>query len=203
MSNPFQKPSMDERRAHILRAAIAVMSAQGYPRTTIKQIAREAGIADGTIYNYFRNKEAILIAIIQQITEAEMRDLQFQAGQEMTLRTFVAMYVRHRMDEIAADLPAIKIMLAETMVNPDLAATVYHDVYEPAFTVAEEFFAGLVAQGMLPAQDPAFLVRAFAAPVFGIMMLRALGDEHVAANWTGYVDIIVDLLLNGLAPAGA
>lgn len=203
MSNPFARPSTDARREHILRAAIRVMSTQGYPRTTIRQIAREAGIADGTIYNYFRNKEAILIGIVQQFTEAEVRDLHFEAGQALDLREFVTQYVRQRMEEIAADLPAIQIVLAETLVNPTLAATVYADVYGPAFAIAETFFGELSAQGLLPAREPAFLARAFAAPVFGIMILRLLGDDHVAANWDIYIDVMVDLLLNGLAPAGA
>lgn len=45
----------------ILEAAIKVFAEQGYYKATISQVAREAGVADGTIYIYFKNKADILI----------------------------------------------------------------------------------------------------------------------------------------------
>lgn len=45
----------------ILDAAIKVFAEQGFFRSTISQIAKEAGVADGTIYLYFKNKDDILL----------------------------------------------------------------------------------------------------------------------------------------------
>lgn len=45
----------------ILNAAIKVFAEQGFHQSTIAQIAREAGVADGTIYLYFKNKDDILV----------------------------------------------------------------------------------------------------------------------------------------------
>lgn len=45
----------------ILEAAIKVFAEQGFHQATISQIAREAGVADGTIYLYFKNKEDIMV----------------------------------------------------------------------------------------------------------------------------------------------
>ncbi|MFP4159958.1 MAG: TetR/AcrR family transcriptional regulator [Desulfobacterales bacterium] len=44
----------------ILNAAIKVFAEQGFHQATISQVAREAGVADGTIYLYFKNKADIL-----------------------------------------------------------------------------------------------------------------------------------------------
>jgi TetR/AcrR family transcriptional regulator, fatty acid metabolism regulator protein len=44
----------------ILNAAIKVFAEYGYFKSTISQVAREAGVADGTIYLYFKNKDDIL-----------------------------------------------------------------------------------------------------------------------------------------------
>lgn len=44
----------------ILDAAIKVFAEQGFHQATISQVAREAGVADGTIYLYFKNKADIL-----------------------------------------------------------------------------------------------------------------------------------------------
>ncbi len=52
-----------EKHHLILEAAITVFATQGYYKTTVAQIAREAGVADGTIYLYFKNKEDLLLQI--------------------------------------------------------------------------------------------------------------------------------------------
>ena len=197
MSNPFQKPLADAKREFILDAATEVIAENGYERTTIKQIARRAGIADGTVYNYFKNKEAILKGIIKRVTAAEIRDLHFDALADFSLRQFVTMYTRHRMEEIAADIPASKVMISETLVNPKLAAELYDELYAPAFKMAETLLSKFLVDTPYEDKDPAIIARVFAAPLFGILMLRLLGDEHVAENWDDYTDVLIEMVLTG------
>ena len=46
----------------IIDAAVKVIAQNGYHHSQVSKIAREAGVADGTIYLYFKNKEDILIS---------------------------------------------------------------------------------------------------------------------------------------------
>ena len=57
-----------DRRKHIMGVASKVFSEKGYYATTIADIASTAGIAKGTIYWYFNNKRAIMIAILDDIS---------------------------------------------------------------------------------------------------------------------------------------
>jgi TetR/AcrR family acrAB operon transcriptional repressor len=57
-------PSHDEREAQILRAATAVLIRQGYDRTTMSDIADEAGVSRGTVYLYFKGKEELFEALL-------------------------------------------------------------------------------------------------------------------------------------------
>ena len=50
----------NDKYHQILNAAIKIFAEQGYHNSTISQVAREAGVADGTIYIYFKNKADIL-----------------------------------------------------------------------------------------------------------------------------------------------
>ena len=52
--------SNNDKYDKILNAAIKVFAEQGYYKSTISQVAKEAGVADGTIYIYFKNKADIL-----------------------------------------------------------------------------------------------------------------------------------------------
>lgn len=51
-----------ERRQQIVQAAVEVFSARGYGEATVRAIARRAGLAEGTVYLYFRSKRDLLFA---------------------------------------------------------------------------------------------------------------------------------------------
>ena len=53
----------------ILEAAIRVFARQGFHQSTVAQIAKEAGVADGTIYLYFKNKDDILVQFFNYKTK--------------------------------------------------------------------------------------------------------------------------------------
>jgi TetR/AcrR family fatty acid metabolism transcriptional regulator len=56
----------NEKYEAILTAAVKVIGQAGYHNAPISKIAREAGVADGTVYLYFKNKEDILISILRE-----------------------------------------------------------------------------------------------------------------------------------------
>jgi TetR/AcrR family transcriptional regulator, fatty acid metabolism regulator protein len=69
-----------ERRASILRAARQLFIANGAARTTMAEIARAIGVAEGTVYLYFASKQDLVAAVagdwFEEITEATVREAQ-------------------------------------------------------------------------------------------------------------------------------
>lgn len=55
-----------EKRALLLRTAVQVFGAKGYSATTIKDIAGSAGLAAGTVYNYFQDKDDLFQSCFQE-----------------------------------------------------------------------------------------------------------------------------------------
>ena len=66
--SPSREQLIEERRNQILDAAARLFARKGYKGATIREIAREAGVAEGTIYNYFDNKHDLLISLPQRIS---------------------------------------------------------------------------------------------------------------------------------------
>src|SRR5262249_47104218 len=62
-----RKGNPEGRRQAILEAAIEQFLAQGFAATTLDGIARQAGVAKGTIYLYFADKEALFRALVQDM----------------------------------------------------------------------------------------------------------------------------------------
>jgi len=60
---------IEERRGQIVRAAVKLFSEEGYYTTTIQQIAREAGVSTGLIYQYFKDKDDVLFLALKLVLE--------------------------------------------------------------------------------------------------------------------------------------
>ncbi len=57
------------RRSQILAAAAVIFARKGFDRATIADIAKAAGLAEGSIYNYFRSKDELLAQIPRQLAQ--------------------------------------------------------------------------------------------------------------------------------------
>jgi TetR/AcrR family fatty acid metabolism transcriptional regulator len=68
-SSPVQmpRPRTEDKRKRILEAAVKVFARKGYFAARVSEIARKAGVADGTIYLYFRSKEDILVKLFDEV----------------------------------------------------------------------------------------------------------------------------------------
>lgn len=64
-----QKALVPDKHGAIIRAAIKVFARKGYFNSKVSDIAREAGIADGTVYLYFKSKDEILHSIFDRAME--------------------------------------------------------------------------------------------------------------------------------------
>jgi AcrR family transcriptional regulator len=65
-----------QRRTQILDSAIQCFSDKGYETTTVDDIVREAGISKGMVYTYFKSKEEIFLAIVNDRTNQFMHQLE-------------------------------------------------------------------------------------------------------------------------------
>ncbi len=58
-----------EKESKIIQAAVTVISEKGYFKASITEIAKIAGVAEGTIYTYFKNKEDLLIRSFENVLD--------------------------------------------------------------------------------------------------------------------------------------
>ena len=64
-----------QREAQILDAATRVFASKGYRAATTREIAAEAGVSEGTIYNYFDSKYDLLIAMSKRLALESLHQL--------------------------------------------------------------------------------------------------------------------------------
>ncbi len=201
-SDSFQEQVAALRRAQILDAATKVFATRGFHRTTIRDIAKAAGVADGTIYNYFANKTALLVGILDRMNQTERRDEDLGQSAAGDVRTFFRQYFQQRFAVLTQDgLEVFQVVLSEVLVNPELREIYVQQIVLPTFALAETHFARLVALGKLPEHDIALTLRVVSATFMGLLMLRVLDDPLLQTRWADLPEFLTTMILDGLLPS--
>lgn len=190
------------RREQILEAATRVFAKKGFRRATTREVAREAGVSEGTIYNYFEDKDALLMAILDALNETERRAADFEEGLATDFGGFVEEYLRRRMSLIWENKDIFRVVLSEMLVNRELRERYLRQVVEPTMKIAEKYFRSRVELGDVPAMDAPLAMRAVASSVIGLVVLGLLGDEEVGSRWDEAAGVLAGILVHGLDSTG-
>lgn len=120
MSNKLPK---EDTRARIIKAATKLFAENGYQQTTIAEIAKMVGLAEGSIYEHFRGKEEILLTIpnVWVIRAIEELDLQLLGikGAINKLRKFLWWYMHY----IENEPMTAKVVFLFLKTNPNFMQT--------------------------------------------------------------------------------
>jgi AcrR family transcriptional regulator len=166
----------DERRAAILAAALEEFAARGFAATRLDDVARRAGVAKGTIYLHFRDKEslfqelvrAMLSPLVGTIEAAALRDLPIRAVVEMIVDLFVnEIYGTRRKD-------VIRLIITEGSRFPKLAEFYYREVIARVLPVVRARLTLAVERGELPHDALARFPQLLVAPALVSIIWNAL-----------------------------
>jgi AcrR family transcriptional regulator len=197
--DPIQELLITARRNQILDAATKVFAEKGFHRATIKDIAHVAGIADGTVYNYFENKTALMLGIFDRLNESDQRDEDLSKISGGDFRSLMKAYLRHRLTVLqAGNFEVFRIVLSEIMVNKELRELYQRKILEPTFSVAEKYFQQLAAQHIFKPINISLAMRAISGMVLGLIVEHILGDQTLESRWDELPDFLTDMILDGL-----
>ena len=198
--DPIREQLIKARRAQILDAAASVFAEKGFHRTTTKDIATMAGIAEGTIYNYFDSKEDLLVGIMAQLAELEILPEELVEGLQGDVRDFFVAIFRHRMDRIQRGQEMLQAILPEVVSNPSLREHYYRDFVLRIATLIEQYVQARIEMGHIRPVNAALAARAVQATFVGLLVFRILGDERLLGDWDDMPETLATMVFDGLSP---
>ncbi|ANU19151.1 TetR family transcriptional regulator [Planococcus plakortidis] len=105
----------------IIDAAVIVIAENGYHQAQVSKIAKQAGVADGTIYLYFKNKEDILISVFQEKMGVFVSELEKIIAKDASAADKLGMMINSHFSLLASDLHlAIVTQLELRQSNHDI-----------------------------------------------------------------------------------
>jgi AcrR family transcriptional regulator len=198
--DPIREQLIEARRNQILDAAAAVFAEKGFHRATTKEIARTAGVSEGTIYNYFDSKADLLIGIMTRLAELEHLDEELADALQSDVRDFFIAVFRQRMGLVRQKDETIQAIMPEIMVNPALRERFYQQFVQPTTMLFEQYIQTRVELGHIRPLNVPLAVRAVQGMFVGLLVLRILGDEQLLSGWDELPEVVVTLIFDGLSP---
>lgn len=189
-----------DKRQRILDAAVKVFAKRGFHATRVSDVASAAGVADGTIYLYFKSKDALLVSLFEDHVERLLafleKELPRAASPSEKLKRIVE--VQLGLLEGQRDLAEVVtvILRQSTKLMKQYAA--------PKFNAYLDAIAGVVAEGQATGEirkdvTPHLAARAIFGALDGIAMTWALGKaERGGLAWASAQ--LGQILLSGLTP---
>jgi AcrR family transcriptional regulator len=199
MTDPIQQQLITARKNQILDAAARVFATKGFHAATIKDVASDAGIAAGTIYNYFENKTALLFAIFERMRDSRQALTTFAELQPDDVRGFIRAFVATPLMSLHSDyLDLFRVVISEIMVNEELRALYAQQIIGPTLIIAEKWFQTWIAQGLIKPIDTGLMVRTLSSLILGLMVQKLIGDELLQTRWESLPDTLTDLIMDGI-----
>src|SRR5215831_2543186 len=191
-----------DKRGRILASAMRVFASKGFFGAKVSDIADDAGVADGTIYLYFKSKDDLLISLFEQqmlkINEILTRSMEGVADADAKLRMFIRAY----MDLVSANRHAAEVITIELRTS----AKFMKEYKNPRFADFLKTLAHVIdegqRQGRFRRDVPANIAaRALFGALDELALMWVTGrseriDIRKVADWIG------DLVLQGLVQEG-
>ncbi|HET7753030.1 MAG TPA: TetR/AcrR family transcriptional regulator [Anaeromyxobacteraceae bacterium] len=203
-------PSLEnepEKRRAILHAAVRVFAEKGYQGCRIADVAKQAGVAYGLVYHYFRNKEELLESVFSEQWSIFIQSIGAIADGPGTAPEQLAAVCRFSIDVYRTAPAAVRVLLLEVARTPNsLRVGSTRQTFVTALGLVAEMVrrgqaAGELRSDVDPGVAAAAMLGALELTLTG-MIVGAIGG----ADATGEEAVerakrsIVDLVLGGLLP---
>ncbi|HEX7066329.1 MAG TPA: TetR/AcrR family transcriptional regulator [Bacillales bacterium] len=185
----------------IIDAAVVVIAEHGFDQAQISKIAKQAGVADGTIYLYFKNKEDLLISLFREKMGQFIRHIENEIADKKTIEEKLFKMIEMHFRQLSADYRlAVVTQLELRQSNKGLRAKI-GEVLKPYLVVIDDILEKGKEQGVF---DPDLDIRLARQMIFGTL------DETVT-NWvlndrkynlTDLAGSVSHLLIHGLSRGG-
>lgn len=189
-----------ERKLQIINAAAHLFAEKGFHRTTTRDIAEEADVSEGTLYNYFESKDDLLLDIMDMLDDLPSDADQIHPLVLEDAREFLITMMRGRRELIDQYHPMLQSVLSEILVNPDLRQRYYNEQISPGIILISQQLQELLDHGQFRTINIPHTARMLVALMLGLYVLEVMGDPLIQSQWDELSGVIVSLLIDGAAP---
>ncbi|MBD1383333.1 TetR/AcrR family transcriptional regulator [Metabacillus arenae] len=197
---------LTEKQKKILAAAIESFAEKGYSATSTSEIAKKAGVAEGTIFRHYKTKKDLLISIVSPmmaklIAPFVIKDFDKVLNQNYeSFEEFIKAMIENRTKFLQNNMQLFRILIQEIPFQPELKEQFKEHIAKKVFNRFKEVVEYYQAKGEIIDLPSHSIIRVTASTIFGYIISRYLLVPE--ADWNDEIEIerTVHILMHGLSP---
>lgn len=197
--------NMTEKQKRILEAAVEIFSEKGYSATSTSEIAKKAGVAEGTIFRHYKTKKDLLLSIIAPtmakfIAPIVMKDFyKVLSSDYQNIEDFLRAIIVNRMQFAKKHMPMVKIFLQEIPFHPELKEPFKEHVANQVFERLTLIIETYQKKGEIINLPSKSIIRFTATSILGFILARYLIFPE--ANWEDEqeIEMTIQFILHGIS----
>ena len=201
-STSGQQRDPETRQSQILNAAAQAFANKGYQRATIKEIARQAGIAPGTIYIYFEGKRDLLLSIADRIIGQAWSETQIELA-ALDKEAYIATVLENTFAFVRENQAFLQALIPEIWTDDDLKDQFFNQILSPLFETGAGYLEQQIGAGQARPCEVEIVIPALAGSLIMLPLFHILAPEQFLLGFSedNLVDELTQLYLEGLKPS--
>ncbi|MDC4224197.1 MAG: TetR/AcrR family transcriptional regulator [Candidatus Manganitrophus sp.] len=191
----------ERRRKELLEVSLRLFSANGYDATSIRDIAKEAGITEGLIYHYFQGKKDLLKAIVQESVCDGVVFEQIAQIESLPIEEAVLKIGAHLLENLRNRKEIFKLMLAESrLFEKDNDYFIPKLIYENNMLRFGAFLKERMDRGEIREMEPVLLARQFSGSLVAFFLFQEIlfGKTVTDVPAEHFLKCLIDVFLCGI-----
>jgi AcrR family transcriptional regulator len=199
MKEPALTVPANPTRQRLLEGAARVFARAGIAGSTTREIAREAGVNEVTLFRHFQSKERLIAAVIgENFGTQAVQAQQSPPASDGDLRSALTEHARRYDQLLKENLPLIRTMIGEIHHYGDHERQVFKAIFRPLReALVTRLHAAQAAGRLLATAHPEILADLFGGMIFTGVLRRNSSQFKCEYSAGNYVAAAVDLIVRG------
>jgi AcrR family transcriptional regulator len=185
-----------ERRQAIVAAALEEFVARGFTATRLDDVARRAGVAKGTIYLHFKDKESMFEELIRTAIVPLVSRLGPPPAPGGSVRDAIEAFAHAFIREVASTRRSdiVRLIVAEGPRFPEIADFYYREVVSRGLAGMRALIEAGVARGEIRLKELGRFPQILVAPAIVAVIWKSLFDRHAPLDAEAMLRVHLDLI---------
>jgi TetR/AcrR family fatty acid metabolism transcriptional regulator len=189
-----------DKRERILSAAVRVFAKNGFYATRVSEVAKAAGVADGTIYLYFKSKEELLVSLFEDRVERLLSYMKKELPKNASAKERLRAVIEMQLGLLEGERDLAEVITVILRQSTKLMKEYAH----PRFLAYLDSIARIIQEGQASGEfrkdmSPHLVARATFGALDGVALTWALGRAEQGALRRS-AGQLAELFLRGLLP---
>lgn len=206
LDEDFSEEEMTKRQWQILEAAVKIFSVKGFDGSRTSEIAKEADVAEGTIFRYYKTKKDLLMGLLIPLITKFFRPMILKPAEKI-MKNEADKPIEEVLNDLLIDryhlidknLPLIKTIFVEAAYKPELLETLQKDIAPKLIPFLNSFVELNIKNKNFKDIEAKLITRTLMSLLLGYVILsNTYPDFFKGENHEDEIRKIVDIFLHGV-----